>query len=109
MEEFPHNIAVIGDRATATGFRLAGIREVYAYEDKTAEKKLAELLERENLGLIIVNETLLQKFDWRMKKRIERIAKPVIIIVPDHSGTVVEEAESLRSLVRRALGVDLIK
>ena len=109
MEEFPHNMAVIGDRATATGFRLAGIREVYAYEDKTAEKKLAELLERETLGLIIINESLLQKFDWRMKKRLEKLAKPVVIAVPDRLGTKVEEAESLRSLVRRALGVDLIK
>lgn len=109
MEEFPHNLAVIGDRATATGFRLAGIREVYVYEDKTAEKKLAELLDRENLGLIILNESLLQKFDWRIKKRLEKIAKPAVITVPDRLGTKIEEAESLRALIRRALGVDLIK
>jgi len=109
MEEFPHNIAVVGDRITATGFRLAGIREVYAFEDLAAEKKFGELLERENLGLIIINEALLQKFDWRMKKKVERLAKPVIIAVPDQLGKTVEEAESLRSLVRRALGVDLIK
>jgi len=46
--------------------------------------------------------------DWRLKKRIEAIAKPVVVPVPGASGPV-GEAESLREMVRRALGVDLLK
>jgi len=100
------SIIVIGDSATATGFRLAGISEVYVAEGKEAEKRLLSLLDRETAGIIIVNESVLAGLDWRVKKRIEGLAKPVIVRVPDKSGPS-SEAESLREMVKRALGFDL--
>lgn len=105
-EEAHDKIIVIGDSATATGFRLAGVSEVYIAEAKEAEKRLVSLLERENAGIIIVNEAVLAGLDWRLKKRIEALAKPVIVGVPGKSGPSAE-VESLRDMIKRALGFEL--
>ena len=106
--EFTQSLAAVGDAATCTGFRLAGVQQTFALQGKPAEKKLEELLEDTGTGIIVVTETLLAGCDWRLKKKIERIAKPVVIAVPDLSGPS-SDVESLRSLVKRALGFELMK
>jgi len=97
---------VVADSATATGFKLAGASEVYVAEGKEAEKRLVSLLERDNAGIIIVNESVLAGLDWRLKKRIEALAKPVIVGVPDKSGPSAD-VESLSEMIKRALGFEL--
>jgi len=102
----PDKIIVIGDPATVMGFRLAGVAEAYVAEGKNAEKKLAELLDRENAGIIIVTEPILAALDWRLRKRIEAIAKPVVVAVPDKNGST-GEAGKLSEMIKRALGFEL--
>ncbi|MDO8633732.1 MAG: V-type ATP synthase subunit F [archaeon] len=102
------NIVVIGDAETCTGFRLAGVREAYPLEGREAEKKLSEIIGEQKAGIVIINERLVQELDFRLGKSIERIAKPVVIAVPDKRGPS-SEAESLKALIARALGFELIK
>ena len=106
LPELLDKIIVIGDSATVMGFRLAGVTEAYIAEGKDAEKKLVELLDRENAGIIIANEGLLAQLDWRVKRRIEALAKPVVIGIPDKFGPS-EQAESLSEMIKRALGFEL--
>ena len=101
-------IMVIADAQTCTGFRLAGVRHAFALEGIEAEKKLSQVIDEEAAGIVIVNEGLLQELEWRLKKKIERIAKPVIIAVPDKGGPSAK-AESLKQMISRALGFELIK
>ena len=100
-------IAVVADSATCTGFRLSGVQNVFRAEGKEAEKKILDLLEKEEIGIIIVNEKLLEKIDFRLKKRIDRTAKPAIIAVPDKRGES-KEGESLKAMIRRAIGIELV-
>ena len=102
----PDKIIVIGDSATVTGFKLAGVTEAYVAEGRNAEKKLMELLDRENAGIIIVTESIMAGLDWRLKKRIEGIAKPVVVSIPDKTGSS-KEAGKLSELIKRALGFEL--
>jgi len=99
-------IAVVGDGATATGFRLAGVTNVYALEGKEAEKKTAELLDNEDIEILIINERISASLDWRLKKKISTTARPVVVEVPDKFGTS-GQTESLRAMVKRALGFEL--
>lgn len=103
-----NEIIVIADAQTCTGFRLAGVRESFALEGHDAEKKLSEVIEDQKAGIVIVNEKMISSIDWRLKKKIERIAKPVVIAVPDKNGPS-SESESLKTLIARALGFELIK
>jgi len=102
-------IAVIGDRALAAGFRLAGIYHVYTTEKgKEFEDKLKEVLNNEEFGIVIVNENYLPGIDWRLKKKIDNLAHPVVVGVADISGKT-EESEDLGELIKKALGFDVSK
>lgn len=109
MADHQEKIAVIADSATSTGFRLAGIENTFSLSKQDeAEAKLSELLSDPSYGIIIVTERLLEHCDWRLKKRVEATAKPIVVPVPDSQGQI-EQEESLAALIKRALGVDLSK
>jgi vacuolar-type H+-ATPase subunit F/Vma7 len=108
MEKNKEKIAVIADSATCTGFRLSGVEATFALFGSEAEAKLSEMLSNEGLGIIIVPERLLENCDWRLKKRVEATAKPIVVAIPDSQGPI-EQEESLGKLIKRALGVDLAK
>jgi len=108
MAENKEKIAVIADSSTCTGFRLAGIENTFALSGAEAEAKISELLGDESFGIIVVNERMVENCDWRLKKRIEATAKPVVVAIPDSQGPI-EQEESLAKLIKRALGVDLTK
>ena len=101
-------MAVIADSATCTGFRLAGIDNTFILTGKDAEDKLSALLADSSYGIVIVTERLLETCDWRLKKRVEATAKPIVVPIPDAGGPI-EQSESLSMLIKRALGVDLTK
>ena len=102
------NIVVVGDSTLVMGFRLAGVTEYYITEGKEAEAKIAELMDSGKAGVIVVTEDVMVDMDWRLKKKIEAAAKPVVVPVPGRKGPV-GEAESLREMVKRALGFDLMQ
>ncbi|MEM3399866.1 MAG: V-type ATP synthase subunit F [Candidatus Micrarchaeia archaeon] len=108
------DVVVIGDEATVTGFRLAGITRFYKHspelpaEKENLEKKLRELIADNTVGMIIINERLLDSLDRKFRRKIDDITTPVIVAVPDRTGPV-EDTESLRNLITRALGFDMMR
>lgn len=101
-------IVFLGDRETSVGFKLAGVAECYAAKGAEAEKKLEELIADEDVSVVIANERVMTELDWKLKKKIETLAKPALVLVPDKAGPV-SEIESLKEMVKRALGFELIK
>ncbi|MFA5412564.1 MAG: V-type ATP synthase subunit F [Candidatus Micrarchaeia archaeon] len=102
-------IAVIGDSPLATGFRMAGVPDVFVVDRGQAfEDLLKKTMDSTEYGIVIVNEAYMKGIDWRLKKRISNIAHPVVIAVPAFSGEV-EEGESINALIKRALGFDVSK
>ena len=107
-ENFSQSIVVVGDAPTCTGFRLAGVSSVHIADEGNAGEIIDGLISSSDSGIIIVNERLLERLDSKMRKKIERLAKPVIIAVPDKDGAT-EQADSLKNMVKKALGFELIK
>ncbi|ACS90844.1 MULTISPECIES: V-type ATP synthase subunit F [Thermococcus] len=98
-------IVVLGDKDTVLGFRLAGVHETYSFEDTTHEiervrNKIMELIEREDVGVILITERLAQRVE------IPDVAFPIILQIPDKYGSLYGE-EQLREIVRRAIGVEI--
>jgi len=98
-------IAVLGDKDTALGFKLAGVHEVYSFEDTPLEmerlrNKLNELIERGDVGIVLITERFAQRVE------LPDVTIPIILQVPDKSGSKFGE-EALREIVRRAIGVEL--
>ncbi len=101
-------ILVIGDMPLVTGMRLAGIEDCWATDDNGFQGRLEEALGRSEFGILVVNEYLLNKIDWRLRKKLDSIAYPVLIPMPDYSGTSAE-GDEIRGMIKRALGFDLGK
>ena len=98
-------IAVLGDKDTALGFKLAGAHEVYSFEDTPLEmerlrNKLKELVEWGDVGIILITERFAQKVET------PEVTLPIILQVPDKSGSKLGE-EAIKEIVRRAIGVEL--
>ncbi|MCA6213905.1 V-type ATP synthase subunit F [Thermococcus bergensis] len=98
-------IVVLGDKDTALGFRLAGVHEAYSFgetmhELERAKNKLKELIEREDVGVILITERLAQKVE------IPDVTFPIILQIPDKYGSLYGE-EQLREIVRKAIGVEI--
>ncbi len=106
--ERKEKIAAVGDSALLTGFKLAGVERLYnVASSEEGGKTIGELLTDQTLGIVIVGEEIIEGCDWKLKKKIEAAAKPVVITVPGKKGPV-EQGESLAKLVKRALGFDLM-
>ena len=102
-------IAVLGDSALATGFRLAGLAYVHVVaRGQEFEDKLREVIADPKFGIVVVNETYLTDIDWRLRKKVDSISHPVVIGVADIEGKSVE-GEDLSELIKKALGFDVSK
>lgn len=76
-------IAVVGDLNVATGFKLAGVRRVYAVEGTTTDdalnKLFAELCNDPKVGIIAVTDNLIV----HIKKRAgSNKGFPIIVEIP---------------------------
>ncbi len=100
-------IVVIGDEDLCTGFGLAGVTEGFRIADPSeAERLVSEFAEREDVGMVIIFDSLVAGFSPKMKARLQQITKPVIITVPGKMGADAQ-AESLSEMVKKAIGVEL--
>lgn len=99
-------IIVIGDAALVMGFQLAGIENSALASEASIQGQIEKALEDQEIGIIVTNEVLLNKIDWRLKKKLDSIAYPVVIPMPDYSGKSAE-GDEIRNLIKRALGFDL--
>ena len=99
-------ILVVGDAPLVMGFRLAGLENTVQVSEQTIQAELEKALANPEYGVIISNENLLNKIDWRLKRKLDSMAYPVIIPMPDYTGKSAE-GDEIRQLIKRALGFDL--
>lgn len=105
-------IASITDPETAVGLRLAGMKETREVSEiGEGEKVFDNLIKNREVGVIIINEKVAQEMRQRLNKFSEekKGVTPVIVEVPDRTGPIPETVETTRRLVRRAVGVEIIK
>lgn len=96
-------LAAVGRDDFVQGFQLVGIRKTVAATPEDIERKIAQVLEDPDIGILVLDTRDVQKLSQGMRRRLETVARPVVIAV----GSV--ESEDLRTKIRRAIGVDLLK
>lgn len=98
-------IAVVADPHVATAFRLAGIHRTY--ESGNAPTLLAALLQDKEIALIIITESLADECRALIdQQRVSSKMLPLIVEVPDFSGTTGRQGDHIGHIIRRALGMD---
>jgi len=96
-------VAAAGTNEFIVGFRLAGIKDTIEIKGNSF-KELNSLKSRKDLGIIIIDEKIIEDLEIHERNDIESCVDPVFIPV-----SVKEEKESLRRLIKKSVGVDLWK
>ena len=96
-------IAAVGRDDFVQGFKLVGVRRAVAASKEEIERKIGEVLDDPEVGILVLDTTDMKRLSNSMRRRLETVARPVVIAVG------ATEDEDLRTKVRRAIGVDLFK
>ncbi|MBU0623295.1 MAG: V-type ATP synthase subunit F [Candidatus Thermoplasmatota archaeon] len=95
-------IAVIGSEEFVVGFRLAGIRKVYAVSPDNLLEKIVQVMDEPEVGILAVHTQDLERLPPQLRAKMMASVDPVVIPVGLEEG-------DMRDKIRRAMGIDLYK
>jgi len=103
------SIVVIADTDTVTGFRLGGVKEGYPVDTlEEAEDTLKEVFKKD-VSIIIITE----KIGDSLRETIDRLTRssvlPMIIEIPDKTGPSRRATDPMKKLIKRVIGVEMVK
>ena len=93
--------AAAGTNEFIVGFQLAGIKDTVEL-GINPYNELKNLKNRKDLGIVIVDEKIMESLEMHQRLDIDASVEPVFIPV----STKVEQ-DSLRRLIKKSIGVDL--
>jgi V/A-type H+-transporting ATPase subunit F len=104
-------IALIGDKHTMYGFRLAGIRKTYCIEDSNQEdiRGILKGLFEGGTALILITESIASEMGDLLREadRWRKGIMPIILQIPESSGPLVAKVDPMRELIKRTVGFEL--
>ena len=99
-------IAVVGDRELVIGYRLLGVEDAFVTGPDEVTKKVMDLFNSNEYGLIIVGDTARKGLSPMTREKLESSIIPLVVFMPSLADSQAAE-ESISRLARRVLGVDL--
>jgi len=101
-------IAGLIDNDTAIGLRLAGLKDLYISNGNIYEK-WDEIIKRDDIGIILITEKnaeiIKNRLDiFRLKNNI-----PIIVEIPDKNGRIISHVDYISNLIKKAVGIEIIK
>lgn len=104
------SIAVVADADTVTGFKLGGVKEGYVVEtSQQAEETLDSLIKGKDVSIIIITEKIGDENREFIDRFTQSNALPMIIEIPDKSGPSERAVDPMRDLIKRVIGVEMVK
>jgi V/A-type H+/Na+-transporting ATPase subunit F len=100
-------LVVVTDSDRASGFRLAGAEVLEATTSDEVKKMIPELLFRDDIGIVAVNEEYMLSLDEKLMDRIEKMHRPLIIPLPSKSKEV-DRRTYIERLLRKAIGYNIV-
>lgn len=99
-EQRKKEIAAIGSEEFTLGFELAGVKNVFNPDNYT--EKIQELTDRDDLGIVIVEDSDLEQIPARIRRDVEESVDPVVVALSEEA-----ESERLQEKIKRAIGADI--
>jgi len=93
---------VIGSEEFVVGFRLAGIKKVYAVSPDNLLEKIVQVMDEPEVGILAVHTQDLERLPPQLRAKMMDSVDPVVIPVGLEEG-------DMRDKIRRAMGIDLYK
>lgn len=100
-------IFLISDnRDTMVGMRLAGIKGVVINDKKDAEKMFDTLIEKKEVGIILISEKLAEGLRNKVNYVKQKMAFPLIVEIPDRHGSI-KSKDYITGYVRDSIGIKI--
>ncbi len=100
-------IAVIGDRDTVVGLKMAGVHEsAVPKSPEETRRRLVDYFRDPGVGLILITERLAEPVEDTILE-LSRAPVPVILLIPDRDGSTGVHDHVVRELIRRAVGIEV--
>jgi len=97
-------IACLGSEQFILGFQLTGIRQTIKADENNFLDKVHEIKMKKEIGIVIVDEKLMEKLDSHDRTDIEDSVEPVFITLSTQASS-----DNIRKLIIKSIGVDLWK
>ncbi|MBN2095848.1 V-type ATP synthase subunit F [Candidatus Peregrinibacteria bacterium] len=112
-----YKMAIIGPRETILGFKALGLEPVYATDPKEAVERLYSLkrerteVDGESINkyaIVFIMEDLARGVTPDDYKKLSAEPLPAIIPLPSHLGTTGYGLQKLKTIVEKAVGMDIL-
>ena len=103
-------IAVIGDRHTAYGFRLAGVSKSFSVDRIVREdmRNTLKALCEDNIGIIVVTDKVAEGIRDILEEvtRFKKGIAPIVLEIPG-GGAVIGKTDPMQALIKRTVGFEI--
>ncbi len=93
-------LAIIGKEDFCLGFSLAGVRNVF--ETENPAEAISKVMEDNEVGVVVLDESLMGKLDEFEKARLDSSVRPVFMTL-----SLKEESDALKKMIKKSIGVEL--
>jgi vacuolar-type H+-ATPase subunit F/Vma7 len=105
------DIALIGDRYTVHGFRLAGIRRTFLIDEARAGdiRGLLKELFSGDVSLLLITERAAEELGGLLEEatRFKKGILPIVVEIPDSKGALVTRPDPIRALIKKTVGFEI--
>lgn len=103
------SVAIIGDIDVVSGFRLGGVKR--AEVANSAEEAVAafDKILDEEISIIIITQVLANEIRNHINRKIGSSVLPMIIKIPDKDGSSEGSSDQMADLIKRVIGVEMVK
>lgn len=102
----PGKVAFIGDADSVLGFRALGVETVVPENGDEAREQFARLV-REGTAVIMVTEEMMDHLREQIEATVH-LTVPSVVVLPGVKGAMGKGEATIRELIIRAVGVDLM-
>ena len=103
------SVAVIGDIDTVSGFRLGGVKEAVVVKPADEAIVAFDKFLDEEISIIIITQLMANEIRNHINRKIGSSVLPMIIEIPDKDGSSEGSSDQINDLIRRVIGVEMVK
>lgn len=99
-------VAFLGDADSVLGFRALGVETIVPDGEEDAREEFQRLVEEET-SIIMVTEDMMEVLQEQIEETVH-MAVPSVVVLPGIRGTRRKGEQTIRELIIKAVGVDLM-
>lgn len=103
------SVGIIGDLDTVSGFRLGGVKKSEIATNKEEAIEALDKFLEQDVSIIIITQVLANEIREHINRKLGSNVLPMIIEIPDKDGSSEGSSDQMADLIKRVIGVEMVK